>query len=167
MYGKVAMTIQFEVCNSPSKHSPSHTAEKYGVGLNLKAIKMFGTILSRIFFIDFPITLNNTLPNNHPKTSNQVTTKRIPQDYFKDSTVHKQFSHLAAQLDEEQSHLDIDWIYTNFCGLIDEQLIHKPHKPNRMYGRVNKCKPWWNSHLSELYKCVSVSLKNGKRRKTT
>ena len=55
MYGKVAMTIQFEGFNSPAKHSPSHTAEKYGVELNLEAIKIFGTILSHVFFINFPI----------------------------------------------------------------------------------------------------------------
>ena len=60
MYGKVAMTIQFEVFNSPSKHSPSHTAEKYGVGLNLEAVKIFGTILSHVFFINFPITLSSS-----------------------------------------------------------------------------------------------------------
>ena len=107
--------------------------------------------------IAWKVTFNNALPDNHLKTSNQITTKRIPQDYFEDPKVHKQLSHLAAQLDEEQSHPDIDAIYTNICRLIDEQLIQKPLKPNTMYGKTNKCKPWWNSHLSELCKRVSVT----------
>ena len=54
MYGKVPMRIQFEVCNSPSKHSPSHIAEKYVVTSNLEAIKILGTILLHVFFINFP-----------------------------------------------------------------------------------------------------------------
>ena len=89
---------------------------------------------------------SNTLPNGHPKTSNQTTTKRIPQDYFEDPKVHKQMNYLAAQLDEEQSHPDVDGLYTNFCRLIDEQLLHKPLKQSKLYGKRHKCKPWWNSH---------------------
>ena len=86
--------------------------------------------------ITWKVIFGNTLPNSHPKTSNQTTTKRIPQDYFEDPEVHKQMSHLATQLDEEQSHPTIDGLYTNFCRLIDEQLLHKPLlKPSKMYGK--------------------------------
>ena len=60
MYEKVPMRIQFEVWNSPSKHSPSHSAEKYGVASNLAAIKILGAILSHVFFIGFPITLSSS-----------------------------------------------------------------------------------------------------------
>ena len=45
--------------------------------------------------ITWKVIFSNTLPNGHPKTSNQTTTKRIPQDYFEDPKVHKQMNYLA------------------------------------------------------------------------
>ena len=115
--------------------------------------------------ITWTVIFSNILPNGHPKTPNQTTTKRIPQDYFEDPKIHKQMNYLSAQLDEEQSYPDVDGLYTNFCRLINEQLLHKPLKQSKMYGKRHKCKPWWNSHLSDLCKHVSVSLKRWEERK--
>ena len=64
--------------------------------------------------ITWKVIFSNTLPNSHPKTNYN---QKNPTGLFWRPQVHKQMSYLAAQLDEEQSHPDIDGLYTNFCKL--------------------------------------------------
>ena len=87
------------------------------------------------------VAFDNLVFDGDSRNPTQTTTKRIPQDYFEDPKVHEQLNSLAAQIDEEEGPRNIDGIYTQFCTLLDEQLVDRPIKPNRMHGKKNRAKP--------------------------
>lgn len=94
-------------------------------------------------------------------TKAQLTTTRMPQDYFSSDQVISELLNLTNHLNDlthnkEEVNDEVNKVYSTFCTIIDDQLQHKriPSKKN-----TSRTKPWWDAGLSALAREVESSLK--------